>query len=341
MKKRTMMAVLGCIFLMFVAVNATAETITFSAADVISVMAANSAPLHNSTNQWGLWAVRVMPIVTGGTYTITGGSTTQPGWGVSAPNGAFGASPYSAANSAWFWDASGAEVAGNPANPLYMIMDQPAGTFTSYFGNIVTAVDPTSTFTFTFTLGEGATWSGGYQFVVDGSKYALGTLDSPGGWVSNFFGGYGGWNGFAWIDIPNGGLSGNSGAGYIIPVYSSTGFFLPPADVPLKVKVKKNRVIPFKAVLLDAAGNIVTSLPSPPVIQVWYSSQSSDSGNAADVTILYAGQGTEGNQFVYSDGKWQFNLQVKGYAPGTYTVQMVPGGSYIISPLPTATFVVE
>ena len=36
---------------------------------------------------------------------------------------------------------------------------------------------------------------------------------------------------------------------------------------------------------------------------------------------LYAGQGDEGNQFVYSGGKWQFNLKLnKDYAEGTYVV---------------------
>lgn len=171
---------------------ALASTVTFTASDVKAVMSSNGAPLHDASNQWGLWAVRAMPIVGGsGSYTITGGLTSQVGWGVDAPNGLFGNSPYTALNSAWFWDASGAEVAGDPPNPLYMIMDQPADTFTSYFGNIVTAVNGSSTFAFDFTLGAGATWDGRWQFVVDGSKYALGSTGAPGDWVEDFFGGYG------------------------------------------------------------------------------------------------------------------------------------------------------
>jgi hypothetical protein len=181
-------------------------TVTFTADDVLQVMANAGAPLNNSTNQWGLWAVRAMPIVAGGGYTITGGSTTQTGWGVYAPNGAFGASPYTATNSAWFWDASGAE-AGYPANPLYMIMDKPANTFTSYFGNTVTAVDPSSQFSFSFTPDVGAAYSGNWQFVVDGSKYTLGSEATPGVWVEDFFGGYG----------AGGALAGNLGRGYQVP----------------------------------------------------------------------------------------------------------------------------
>lgn len=190
-------------------------TVSFTAAQVKTAM---GIPLNDATYQWGLWAVRAMPVVTGGGYSIVGasGATTQTGWGTSVPNGAFGAAPYTAANSAWFWDASGAEVSPNPPNPLYMIMDKPASTFTSYFGNTVTAVSDSSSLAFSFTLDPGASWTG-IQFVVDGSKYTLGTEALPGTWVADFFGGYGGWNGSAWIDTPNGGLSGNSGSGYFLP----------------------------------------------------------------------------------------------------------------------------
>ncbi|MFA5252101.1 MAG: PEP-CTERM sorting domain-containing protein [Phycisphaerae bacterium] len=184
---------------------ANATTITFTAADVKAEMAAQGAPLNDVDNQWGLWAVRAMPIVTGGIYTIDSGSTTQTGWGVSAPNGAYGNSPYTASNSVWFWDESGAEVSGDPANPLYMIMDRPADTFTSYFGNIVTEV--AGTFSFDFTLGTGATWDGTWQFVVDGSRYTLGTSSVPGTWEADFFGGY----------DTGGDLADNMVSGYLVP----------------------------------------------------------------------------------------------------------------------------
>jgi hypothetical protein len=118
----------------FAAANAGfAAVIQFTAGDIVNNMAAQGAPLSDATNQWGLWAIRVMPTgISGGGYTITGGATSQTGWGVSAPNGAFGAAPYTPTNSAWFYDESGSEVAGTPANPLYMIMTQPANTFTNY-----------------------------------------------------------------------------------------------------------------------------------------------------------------------------------------------------------------
>jgi hypothetical protein len=202
--------VMGC-------VPASADVISFTAADVVSAMASQGAPLSDATNQWGLWAVRVMPVVGGnGLYTITGGLTNQEGWGVSAPNRAFGAYPYTPDNSAWFWDESGAEVSGDPPNLLYMIMDQPEASFTSYFGNTVTAVVPSSFFDVFFTLDLGANWDGHYQFVVDGSKYKLGTEGSPGTWVEDFFGGY----------ADGGGLVKNSGAGYSAAVVPEPGSIL-------------------------------------------------------------------------------------------------------------------
>jgi len=206
------------------------ESVTFTASDIVS----HIGGLSDATYQWGLWAVRARPVVSGG-YTITGASTSQAGWGVLAPS-SYSWNTYGT-NCAWFWDASGSEVAGNAANPLYMIMDVPADNFESssfdgsgtwvgayspggggtfypsgYDGgaggtNLVTSVDPTSTFTFDFTLDAGATWSGAWEFLVDGSKYTRGTYTSPGYWVANFFGDYG----------DGGGLSGNTGAGYHVP----------------------------------------------------------------------------------------------------------------------------
>ncbi len=211
----------------------SASTISFDTADIVSAIGS----LNNATNQWGLWAVRAMPIVGGsGLYTITSGSTDQAGWGVSAPNGAFGNAPYSASNSVWFWDASGSE-AWLASNPLYMIMDVSQDNFESYTfdgaggfvgsyspggggtwyasgynggvggTNLVTAVSGSSAFSFSFTLGSGATWNGQWQFVVDGSRYTPGTYSSPGVWQEDFFGGYG----------SGGSLSGNTGAGYLVP----------------------------------------------------------------------------------------------------------------------------
>ena len=110
------------------------------------------------------------------------------------------------------------------------------------------------------------------------------------------------------------------------PTYSCSGFDPPMASGP--VTVKKNRVLPLKAELLDGGGNAITDLDvaSPPVIQVLF--DSGMGGDPVDVTdqALPAGQGTEGNQFVFSDGKWHFNLKTKNYtAVGTYTISMVSG----------------
>jgi hypothetical protein len=184
---------------------AAADNYSFSAAQVKDVMQSYGAPLSDSNYLWGLWAVRTMPIVTGGSFTISGGTTTQTGWGADAPSSYNWKTPYGT-NCAWFWDASGAEVPGNPANPLYMIMDQDASKFTSYFGNTVTAVDNSSTFTVDFTLDSGASWDGRYQFVVDGSRYNAGV--DPATWNADFFGGYG----------TGGDLASNMGAGYQVPL---------------------------------------------------------------------------------------------------------------------------
>jgi hypothetical protein len=62
------------------------------------------------------------------------------------------------------------------------------------------------------------------------------------------------------------------------------------------------------------------------------------------VTIegLSPGQETDGNQFEFKGGRWVFNLKVKNYSPGTYTVEMKPPlDRYRIDPTCRATFVVE
>lgn len=222
---------------------AQAGTITFTPSDIKGWMESYGDPLSDASSQWGLWAVRARPIISGGSFTITGASTDQPGWGATAPS-SHSWNTYGT-NCAWFWDASGAEVAGNAANPLYMIMDVPdenwyssafdkngawvgnwapgpdgiqgtsddLGTFyTSGYDtgaggtNVITAVNDASTFSFDFSVDSG-TWNGNWEFLVDGSKYSLGTASSPGGWQENFFGDYG----------TAGGLSTNIGTGYATP----------------------------------------------------------------------------------------------------------------------------
>ncbi len=127
--------------------------------------------------------------------------------------------------------------------------------------------------------------------------------------------------------------------------YSSSGFD-PPMDKG-SVKVKKNRVLALKAELLNTDNASITDydISAPPVIQVIF--QPGVGGeDAVDVTnqALSAGFGTEGNEFEFRNGKWQFNLKTKNYtAAGTYTITMITGNSceYGIQSVFTAKFVIE
>lgn len=202
------------ILVLSIAPAAFPDSYTFTAGQVKTWMNDAGAPLSDAQYYYGLWAVRTIPEVTGGGFTITGGSTNQTGWGVTAPS-TYSWNTYTT-NCAWFWDAAGAE-AGYPANPLYMIINQSAGDFTSYLGNTVTAVDDSSTFTVDFTLGSGATWTGGFYFLVDGSKYyAEGGL--PAEWAEDFFGDYSTYNWQTGLDELGGGLANNSDLGYQVPL---------------------------------------------------------------------------------------------------------------------------
>ncbi|MHC4748604.1 MAG: right-handed parallel beta-helix repeat-containing protein [Planctomycetota bacterium] len=127
------------------------------------------------------------------------------------------------------------------------------------------------------------------------------------------------------------------------PPYYCVGF-KPPMDEGA-VKVKKNRVLPLKAELIDMEGYPLTDaeIIAPPVVQVVFQPTS---GDAEDVTddALPAGQGTEGNQFVFTGSNWQFNLKTKNYsAAGTYAVTMVSGNEceYTIESTCEAVFVIE
>lgn len=127
----------------------------------------------------------------------------------------------------------------------------------------------------------------------------------------------------------------------IRPVLSCVGFE-PPMD-QLAVTVNKNRALPLKAQLIDSHGTPITAadLPAPPVLQVSYDP---GTGVAEDVSdeALPAGQATQGNQFVFTEDKWQFNLLTKNYtAPGTYTLTIVQGDNYLIDPACVARFVIK
>ena len=125
--------------------------------------------------------------------------------------------------------------------------------------------------------------------------------------------------------------------------YSCIGFESPMNRGP--VEVQKNRALPLKAILEDEDGYLVTEadIIAPPVIEVTFHPES---GNAEDVTdeALFAGQGTDGNQFVFTGSNLQFNLKTKNYSsPGTYTITMVSGdeNEYVIDPTCEAKFVIE
>jgi hypothetical protein len=120
------------------------------------------------------------------------------------------------------------------------------------------------------------------------------------------------------------------------------GFESPLSGGP--VTVNKSRALPFKAKLFDRNGVPVTDLElgaARPVIQVLYSAGTQ---SAIDVTefSLPAGQSTSGNQFVFSEGKWHYNLLTKDFtAPGVYTVTMGPGGDYVIEPTCIGSFLLK
>lgn len=119
--------------------------------------------------------------------------------------------------------------------------------------------------------------------------------------------------------------------------------FEPPMDKG-PVTIKKHRVLPLKSTLFYNDVQVTDlDIVARPVIQISYSS---GVGNAVDVTdyALAAGQGTEGNQFLFDGTWWHFNLETKNYsAPGTYSVTMRSGDEteYTIDPTCEAQFVIE
>src|SRR4051812_3374578 len=70
----------------------TAATISFSAGDIKNTMLSYGTALHRGDGYpyYGIKAavmgIRVMPVVTGGGYTITGGATDQTNWMATWPD---------------------------------------------------------------------------------------------------------------------------------------------------------------------------------------------------------------------------------------------------------------
>ena len=118
---------------------------------------------------------------------------------------------------------------------------------------------------------------------------------------------------------------------------SCSGFEAPMDRGP--VQVKQNRALPLKAQLFESGLPLTDADIAAPVVQVLF-----DPGTGADPEVVEAlpvGFATEGNLFIYADGKWQFNLSTKQYvATGTYYVSMKPGSpDYQIQPTCSAQFV--
>jgi len=178
-----------------------AATVTFTAADIVSAIGG----LSNTTYQWGLWGIRARPVVTGGSFTLTEGGTSQAGYNVDFTPGNW---PVYGTKYVYYNDILG-------TNPRYLVIDRPANTFTSDPGEIVTKVADSASFSFSFDLDIGAVWAGQCQFLVDGAKYTLGTVEHPGTFVEEFYGGY-----------ASGGLAGNTGQGYTIAVPEPAVIFM-------------------------------------------------------------------------------------------------------------------
>jgi transposase InsO family protein len=127
-----------------------------------------------------------------------------------------------------------------------------------------------------------------------------------------------------------------------VPTLSCWGFESPMNQL---VTVKhKNRVLPLKMQLTDAAGTLITSagVQTPPVVEIVFSG--GVPAAVPDDTYLAAGQGDIGNTFTFVDNIWQFNLQTKNFSgAGTYTIRAISGNpnEYLINPRCQATFVIS
>lgn len=130
------------------------------------------------------------------------------------------------------------------------------------------------------------------------------------------------------------------------PAMACIGFHEPMADYP--VAAKKNRVFPLKMELMDEDGYEISDadLTAPPVVHVEFVAAEINA-EPTDVSgdAYPAGEGTEGNQFVYTDeGVWQFNLKSKNYtAAGEYAITVISGddSEYIIEPLCMSSFIIQ
>ena len=108
--------------------------------------------------------------------------------------------------------------------------------------------------------------------------------------------------------------------------------------------VAANRVLPFKAMLVDSNDNLVTSVSAAPRIEVRPDEQ--QDGPEAEVveSELLSGNGSTGNAFELSGDTWRFNLRASGFnLLERYTATMVSGdpNEYRIDPTCEAVFLVR
>jgi hypothetical protein len=134
---------------------------------------------------------------------------------------------------------------------------------------------------------------------------------------------------------------------HLVPAMTCQGF-LPPFNKTITMK-KGGRTIPLKAFLFDALGAPVTRkvLTAPPLVELLYDDNPSDTLDPIDVTdfVAHPGRCNKGQAFrPERRGKWMYNLKTKkSLPPGTYTVQIESGNGteYVIDPTCTGTFVIE
>jgi len=239
-RKLNIMFLLVTILLVLVG-SARAETISFTAQDIINWMADQGAPLHTATDVWGITRVRAIPDVSvAGGYTINLNDssitpdnfdwrvqfdiTGNPPYGNGVGTGSYGT--YAAFNDTHLYSWQGSLFTNGTVS---VISDLSPAEFAARFPTSLTGSNPGLTlaqvpddavFSFSFTLDPGVTWNNqGFWFVVDGYWYndwypSGNTYDNPIG----FTGGY------AHDSVSTAGnLTGNMGGGYYatVPLPSS------------------------------------------------------------------------------------------------------------------------
>ena len=162
----------------------------------------------------------------------------------------------------------------------------------------------------------GSAWD--FDF-TNGSQYNRGVLDIS----------------YAWAVHP-----GNVGALLLGCVGTDSGVFESPMDKPVTVN-KRARVLPFNMMLIDENGIEITDTDiAQPVIQIVVAPGSTDSAPPPEA-LVSVGKGDDGNQFIYSDSSWSFNLKTSNFSgTGMYTATVISGdpSSYVINPTCEATF---